>query len=257
MKFLRVFLLSALLAANAGAALATSSDDSIVLEDSGWITHRQDNILLIRTTDVILNTIFAELALPYDEFVGSDWSFLDLTPYDQVFVAMDGGTVTTGSVSNLANFVNAGGCLHIYGGTCWQEYAIALDTYLLRNDTVNYCWAISGYPQTTITDPTHYLAAGLPASYNFVNSAAGFYQTRSTDGAAAVAAMNGDGWPLLLSKTIGTGTFDICINSAYTSYWTAPTDYDWAFQVIVNMLTCGGCSPVDNSSWGAIKALYR
>jgi hypothetical protein len=150
---------------------------------------------------------------------------------------MDGGTAEDGSVSNIASFANSGGALHILGGTCYQPYAIAMNTHLLQNNTADYCWeTVAGSPHSTVTNAGHYLAGGLPPTYNFDNINAMYYQLRPTDGAADVAAVNGDGFQHLLSKAIGAGSFDILTNSPESAYWGSADDFDWGCQVVQNML---------------------
>jgi hypothetical protein len=239
----------------------TSTDPSIVLETGGFVAYdplRTQDVLLIETTTTALGQALTDLGVAYDSFFGDNFSAVDLSPYIHVFVGMDGGLVEGPSLQNAANYASNGGCLHFYGGTCWQPYAQGLNTYLLANDVNNYCWTtVFGAPHSTIVDAGHYLAAGLPATYTFADISASYYQTRNTDGAALVAAVNGDGYDHLLSKAIGTGNFDYCINSSYIAYYANPNDYNWLRTVVENMLSCGGPTAIENSSWGAIKAIYR
>jgi hypothetical protein len=239
----------------------TSTDPAIELVTGGlilWDGNLPQTTLLIETTDTALDQALTDLGVPYDYFAGDNFSGVDLSPYTHVFVGMDGGLVEGPSLQNAANFASNGGCLHFYGGTCWQPYAIGLNTYLLENNTNDYCWTtVGGFPHSTVVDAGHYLAAGLPATYTFADISASYYQTRNTDGAAAVAAVNGDGYDHLLSKSIGDGSFDYCINSSYYFYYLNPNDYDWLLTVVENMLTCGEATATEPSSWGAIKAIYR
>lgn len=252
-----------LLVGMSGIAFAheTSTDPSIVLENTGLIMHDillPQEVLLIETTDTALDQALNDLGVPYDYFGGDNFSGLDLSPYTHVFVGMDGGLVEGPSLQNAANFASNGGCLHFYGGTCWQPYAIGLNDYLLQNQTGNYCWTtVGGSPHSTVVNAGHYLAAGLPGTYNFYDIAATYYQTRNTDAAASVAAVNGDGFDHLLSKPIGNGSFDYCINSPYAYYYLNPNDYSWLKTVVENMMACGGPVATESSSWGAIKAIYR
>lgn len=257
----RLIFLILLLVGVSGFAYAdqTASRADIVNSNEGWLTQPDRNeVLLIRTTDVALNQAFSDLSVPFDEYVGDNFSGVDLTGYTHVFVAMDGGLVEDPSIQNVATFAGNGGHVHFYGGTCWQGYAIALNAHLLLNDVNNYCWStVGGSPDVLVVDPAHCLADALPGTYNFVDPAATFYSTRSTDPGTAVAAINGDNYDMLMSKAIGAGTFDICINSPYVSYYMNPTDYNWLKQVVQNMLNCVVPVPVENTTWGNIKALYR
>jgi hypothetical protein len=241
------------------AFAATSSNENIVLNNNGW-TDQNDRatVLLIETTSSAVGQAITECGQAYDLFSGSDFSGVNLTGYDHVFLAMDGGTVTDASILNASNYVNAGGNFHIYGGTCWQEYAIAMDNYLVENDINNYCWTtVGGSPHSTVVDPGHYLAAGLPLTYNFADLSASYYQLRTTDAGLWVAAVNGDGYNHLFSKAVGGGVVDACINSAYYFYYTNPSDYNWLKQVVCNMLAGGQPTATENTSWGTVKALYR
>jgi hypothetical protein len=249
----------ALLIALGGWAHAndTATSPEIINGEDGWITHDRQEVLLIETSTTALPRALDALGVSYDYFNGSDWSGLALADYNHVLVGMDGGLVEEPSIANVAGFVAAGGCLHFYGGTCWQPYAIAMDTHLLSNNVNDYCWTtVSGQPHSTIVDAGHYLATGLPGTYNFADLSATYYQMRTDDAAIAVAAVNGDGYDHLLSKVIGAGHFDICINSPYDSYYGNPGDFDWLTQVVANMVI-DGPSPADQSTWGSIKALYR
>ena len=57
-----------------------------------------------------------------------------------------------------------------------------------------------------------------------------------------------------LSKAIGAGNFDWCINSCFEGYWFG-ADYDWGTQVVANMLNFGPTATEDGS-WSALKSLY-
>lgn len=249
----------ALLLSTVAFAHETSTNIDIELTEFGWDAQGGNAVLLIETTDTALDQALSDLGVGYDMFSGSDFSGLDLSGYTQVFLAMDGGLVEAPSIANIADFVNGGGCLHIYGGTCYQPYAIALNTYLLQNNTGDYCWTtVGGFPHSQVTDAGHYLAQSLPGEYNFVDIAATYYQTRSTDAATDVAAVNGDGYDHLMSKTIGSGNFDICINSPFYAYYFNQSDYDWLKQVVDNMLKCGsGPIATESTTWGQIKARHQ
>jgi hypothetical protein len=244
----------------AGYAYAseTSTQPQVVNSESGWVSQgTRNDVLLIETTNVALEQALADLAVGFDLYINSDFSTLDLSQYTDVFVAMDGGTIEDASIVNVTNWCSAGGRLHFYGGTCWQSYAIAMNAHLVQNDVNNYCWqTVYGTPHSQVTDAGHYLAANLPMTYNFLDISATYYQMRATDPSISVAAVNGDGYAHLFSKAIGAGTFDICINSPYISYYANPTDYEWLKQVVFNMLNQVP-SPVESVTWGAIKALYQ
>jgi hypothetical protein len=256
----RLLMAALLLMGVAGYAYAsdTATQPQVSNPDYGWASRDLRNtVLLIETTSVALEQALTDLAVGFDVYVGDYFDTVDLSPYTDVFVAMDGGLVEDASIVNVKNWCAAGGNLHFYGGTCWQNYAIAMNTHLVQNDTNNYCWqTVYGAPHSQVTDAGHYLAYNLPTTYNFVDISATYYQMRATDPLISVAAVNGDGYSHLFSKAIGAGNFDICINSSYGGYYTNPTDYDWLKQVVFNMLNQVP-SPVENATWGAIKALYQ
>ncbi len=243
----------------ATSAEATRTPGSAAPPQQGWVSQRGANVLVIESTfvDGTIHRALNELGVPFDVFFGDIFSGVDLSPYDHVFVAMDGGLMDNASIQNVAVWARLGGCAHFYGGSCWFDYAAALNQYFLENDQNNWCWEIvGGVPDVTVTNAGHYLASGLPATYNFVDDAASYYQTRSTDGALQIAARNGDGYAMLGSKPFLAGNFDICINSPYSDYYSNATDFNWLKQVVANMLTCGAATAVEPTTWGQIKSLY-
>ena len=257
-----VLVLALAVSATAARGDVTASNPLLPGQDHGApILTGVNTVLLIETGIPVgqsLGRALTELGVPYDFLSTSDFSAVNLAPYQHVFVGMDGGGITTGSIVNVRNWVSGGHCLHFYGGSCWQEYATALNDNLLQNDVNNYCWTtVSGAPDVTVTNAGHYLAAGLPANYTFIDHNASYYQTRTTDAGVSLAARNGDGFKQLMSKPIGSGNFDICINSAFEGYYANNADYQWLKLVVRNMLVCGGATAVEGSTWGTIKAIYQ
>ena len=238
-----------------GLAVATTSGDH-ELGNSGWILGPgRADVLVIETTDTRIPEALNSLGVAYDLFSGSDFSNLNLCDYADVFLCMDGGLVEDPSVANLESYLTAGGGHgHVFGGTCWQGWAIAMDSRIIGNNVNDYCWVVSSTTHSTVTDAGHYLATGLPGAYNFSNSSAAYYAMRVTDGAASTAAVNGDGYSHLLSKAMGSGNFDMCINSSYDGYW-AGADFDWMVQVVFNMLNLSPTATGD-SNWSLVKTLY-
>lgn len=236
-----VFLLSFTLAlslAHPAMADETATPGASPSEQEGASRIEQLSILHIATNDTTnsVQQALTDLGETYDYFTGSDWSGIDLNPYDVVIIGMDGGTVEAASVQNVANFANNGGLLIIIGGSCYDNWANAVNTYLLLNNTSNYCWTVSSTPHLTVTDPGDPLSAGLPGNYNFLNNSAAYYQIRSLDPATDVAAVNGDGYDALFSKPLGAGNLVWFINSAYSSYWGNSDDYDILRTIIGNAL---------------------
>jgi hypothetical protein len=194
--------------------------------------------------------------ISFDSFSGDDWSGIDLSGYNTVIIGMDGGNVLTASVQNVADFVSNGGTLIIIGGSSLSEWTTAVNTYLLENNTANSSWQISITPHLTVTDPSNPLAVGLPGTYNFTKASASVYQIKSTDTAADVAAVNGDGFAVLLFKPLGDGTLIWFMNSAAEGYWSNPTDYNIFSTIIANALDFGEVPPPSSiptmNEWGMI-----
>lgn len=210
------------------------------------------SILHITTTDTVLSIEQAlnELGYAYDLFSGSDWTGIDFAPYDIVIIGMDGGTMTDASVQKIRTDVIDQGKRAIFiGGTCWQEFAIAVDSYLVLNDFNDYCWSTSSTPHWTVVDPGHGLAAGLPGTYDFANTSAAYYATRATDPDLEVVAVNGDGYdqffykganfPMLDGNPSNGGDLIWFIDSPYSAYWADPGDFAVLKQIIDNSINYG------------------
>ena len=208
-----------------------------------WLT--SPSILHITTTDTSLSVQLAlqQLHFSYDLHVGLDWTGIDFSPYDIVIVGMDGGTISAASIQKVrTDVIGAGKRLFFLGGTCWLEFATAVNDYLTLNDTGNYCWSLSGPPQWTITNPSNLLAHGLPSPYNFANNQAGYYQIRVNDPAIRTVAVNGDGFAGFFYKTAFggqeavPGDFTWYIDSVLSAYWTDPADFAFLKQLIYNVI---------------------
>jgi len=257
MKTTALFICAVLIGSSAAVANELASDSAAPAYDENWITEPgRTDVLLIETTETAIGSILGDLGVAHDLYTGDDFSTIDLSPYVHVIVAMDGGAIEEGSIANVAAFASGGGLLHFIGGTAWQPFAVAVNSHLVANEIDDYYWMISTIPHVTLTDPDHCLSVGLPGSYNFTDPSAAYYMIRVTDGAIDQAAENGDGYPLLFSKSVGSGWFDWCINSPYSLYWVDAGDYGWLLQVVTNMLQ-EMPSPVGETTWGRIKGLYR
>ncbi len=208
------------------------------------------SILHIYTTDTSQSVQRAlnELGYTYDTFSGSDWTGIDFSPYDTVIIGMDGGLVEQPSLQKIrTDVVDQGKRAIFIGGTCYQNFALGVNQHLVLNDTSDYCWTISSQPHFTLVDPGHPLAQGLPASYNFSNPSAAYYQMRATDPDIEVVAVNGDGhdsffykgsnFPMVAGSMLRAGGDLIWfINSAYADYWTNQPDFDVLKQIVANAL---------------------
>jgi PKD domain len=151
---------------------------------------------------------------------------------------MDGGLFTTADIQILREqVIDQGKRLIFMGGTCWADFATGVNTYLVANDTGNYCWQVTNSPQWTVTDPSNGLAEGMPDSYDFIGYYGGYYSIRVTDDTPLVAGVNGENWPAFFYKgDYGAGDFIWLINSAYYYYWADPSDYAYLKQALTNAL---------------------
>ena len=243
---------------SAGSLATTTSNPDANPIHVGFVSSGdRSEILLLDTFDSVVKRVLDELELSYDFLHGADFSGLDLTGYEQVFLAMDGGLVEEPSIANLASYVNDGGRLHIYGGSNYYGDAMALNQHLLANEVTNHYWSMSPPPHVTIVDVGHCLATGLPSTYNFIHPSASYYQTRSLDTSAVVIAVNGDGYDMLMQKTVGQGLLNICINSSWNFYYGESADYAWAKQLVINMLICDAPVATEPSTWGSVKAMFH
>ena len=141
-----------------------------------------NDILVLSTTDVSQSVELAlqQLGYGYDYTSSYPWTGIDFSPYSIVFVTMDGGLAEMSDIQKLrTDVLDAGKRLIFLGGTCYQPFAQGMNTYIVQNDTNNYCWQVTNPPQWTLVDPANPLADGLPDSYNYVNYAAGYYSDKS------------------------------------------------------------------------------
>jgi len=253
----KLLLIGAMVVAFAGASFAGvgSSNPAINNGMHGGQNNRA-TVAVLETTTTSLGAALTSLGIAYDDYMGPPWN-INYSQYTHIYVGMDGGLVEPTDLQPLATWANGGGFLHFYGGTCWQDYAIGMNTYIDENNTSNYCWTeVSGQPEMSIVDPTNCLAAGLPATYNWGNMAASFYQFRTTDPANMVAADNGDGYHMLFNKTMGSGRFDYCIDSSYNGYYSGQ-DMTILTDIVANMYNCIPPVPVQQTTWGSIKSTYK
>ena len=237
---------------------AGASQQPTVAKASEYVKAGAD-ILVIETGLDVENSVcnaLDELGYTYDFY---DWDFgpvpsIDYSQYDVVIQASDGGMVSGTNMDELAAFVAGGGKLIYLGGSSLSNVVSDIDTYLLDVDTVNYYWTtVTGTPHLQVVNPTHPLAAGLPASYNFGDVSATYYMLRITDATATVVAENGDGYPALVTKNIGSGILIWFINSPAEDYWTWASDYTILKTIIRNALEYGAAAEpevsVSTNTW--------
>jgi len=205
--------------------------------DPGRENDREEDILVVATTTVdgSVLQVLNDLGLLYDYVNTAIWDDALFEGYPTIIVAMDGGTIEESSVLALANAANAGAQVISIGGTNWTPYYTGMQNYIIGH-TGEQGWTTSSTPHLQVTDPGHPLAQGLPAEYTFNNTSASYYMLRANDPEMSTAAHNGDGWPDLFAKPLGSGSYAAFLNSAYYSYWSDASDYAILSTVMTNML---------------------
>ena len=186
-------------------------------------------------TDSVLQAL-DDLGVTYTAVL-DDLAFdtMDFSPYDTVLLGADGGVTTQAAWAALADVPNQGKRLAFYGGCSLQAFRDAVNDNLVQLDTA--CnWQIPIAPHFTVTNPGAQLADGLPSPHSFVNSSCAYYMGRPTDPGIHVAAQNGDGWPCLFSKKVGSGVFAWCTNTPNDSYYADAGDYAFLKQVVWNLI---------------------
>src|SRR5262245_11411454 len=207
-------------AATLAATSTSGAAETPIPQDAVRGTTVNSRLLLLTTTSVSASVerVLGELGRPYDYVLTEDFTSVDLTPYDTIIVAMDGGFVEEADVQALANAAAGNRALIILGGTNYEPYYQGVQAYLLSNQGMPG-WTVSQMPHWQVVDASDPLAAGLPGSGNFASLAASYYMLHIADAAAAQAARNGDGWPILVHKSIGVGQMVYFTHSPYTEYW--------------------------------------
>jgi hypothetical protein len=233
--------LAILLTGGLAEAAQTASSSAVKVGVAKRIV-QGNSVLLLETTDTALDIALGTLGQPFDNIVSDVWTGIDFSPYDIVFIGMDGGDVDEADVAAVrSGVINAGKRLCWFGGTSLPGFINGVELSLLDVDTVNFSWTISSTPHFTVVNPAHPLAASLPASMNFATQEAAFYMLRPTDAAITVAGENGDGFDSLFFKGSGfpgggTGELVWFTNSPFAGYWTVPGDMAFLTQVVDNCL---------------------
>jgi hypothetical protein len=200
-----------------------------------------NTVLLLETTDTALDTALGSLGQPFDSIVSDVWTGIDFSPYNIVFIGMDGGLIDEADVAAVrSGAIDAGVRVCWFGGTSLSEFANGVEISLMDIDA-NISWTISTTPHFTVVNPAHPMAASLPGSMTFASPEAAFYMLRPTDAAITVAGENGDGFDSLFFKGSGfpgggTGELVWLTNSPFASYWTVPGDMAFLTQVVDNCL---------------------
>jgi hypothetical protein len=212
--------------------LSIKSSPNVFIPSSASIV----NTLLIETGGTITNTVVRaldSLGVTYDFMNTVDFTGIDFSPYATIILGMDGGLVDSTSVEAVANATAEGKKLIILGGTAYHPYYVGVQNYLLQHNGVED-WVQSAPPHLTVTAPGHPLTLDLPSPYNYVNPYAAQYMLRITDPAATVVAMNGDGFPALVSKSIGNGVLIYSITSPWDAHYANEADYQVLYTIVRN-----------------------
>ncbi len=199
------------------------------------------SLLLIRTTPIngSVQRALDELGYTYDTLDAlSDWTKIDFTPYDAVIIGADGGAISITSTQKIrTDVIDRGKRAVFIGGSQWANFVNGVNQYLVQNNTASYAWAQTASPHFTLTQPAHPLARGLPASRDFVNNGARYYQLRATDPHIEIIARNGDGYPSYFYKTYpGGGDLAWFVQSPSSGYWGDPGDFSLLERIIANAL---------------------
>ncbi len=232
--------LAILLTGSPAARAQTASTPEAEGAGGGFIV-QGNSVLLLETTDTALDTALSSLGQPFDNIVSDTWTGIDFSPYDIVFIGMDGGLIEEPDVAAVRSALDTGVRLCWFGGTCYDPFAFGVEASLVDIDTINFCWTITGSPDFTLVDAGHPMGTGLPGSMEFATAEAGYYMLRPTDGSIQVVGVNGDGFDSLFFKGSGfpgggTGELVWLTNSPFASYWTNPGDMGFLTQVVSNCL---------------------
>jgi hypothetical protein len=197
------------------------------------------SILVIGAVEVPLDSslfkALDQLGETYDYVSADAWATVDLTGYSQIIIGMDGGYPEDADIQAIANAIASGKNVLLVGGTNYGPFYTGMQSYIISH-TGATGWTTSAPPHLTVTDTLHPLAKDLPATYTFNNWNASYYMIRLNDPSMETVVMNGDGYPALVQKTIGAGTFTYFINSAWAPYWYDPADFDILKTVVRNSL---------------------
>jgi len=201
-----------------------------------------NSVLLLETTDTALDIALGSLGQPFDNIVSDTWTGIDFSPYNIVFIGMDGGDIDEADVAAVrSGAIDAGVRVCWFGGTALPGFANGVEISLVDIDTGNFSWTISSTPHFTLVNPAHPMGASLPGSMTFANPSAAFYMLRPTDAAIQVVGENGDGFDSLFFKGSGfpgggTGQLVWLTNSPFVDYWSVPGDMAFLTQVVDNCL---------------------
>ncbi len=220
----------------------------LVVDDLMYNTAAAD-ILLLHSTTVTNSVQLAldNLGASYDIVNTVDWDNQNLTDYNTVILAMDGGAPDANDIQAAISYAENGGKLVLIGGTNLPTFYAEISDLVQHTGVTG--WQTSANPQHNNTNTDHPLTTALASTYNYSNNSASYYMLRVDDILCHVAAENGDGWPSLYNKDVGSGQFFHYTSSAQSFYWTNPVDHGHLEQVIDNILNYNAPLYVTSTPW--------
>jgi hypothetical protein len=197
------------------------------------------DILLLETISSIVDEALASHGYTFTDMNTDVFTGIDYSSYETVVVAMDGGDQDLDDLTALrTGVIDAGKRLVFVGGSADLDFASAVDSQLLSISQGDIDWDIvAGSPDLTVLLPAHGLAAGVPATYDFVNPDASFYMAIPDAADHTAVAKNGDNVTNLLHRDFGAGSFVWFTNSPQDIYWLNGTDLDVMQAIVGNALT--------------------
>jgi hypothetical protein len=242
----------------------TASDATVPFGTPGWVEQGTGSeVLLIETGLPVAGSVGAALASivgSFDYYRGADFHELDLEPYRDIILAMDGGRITAASVDAMRSWAKRPRPrprprrTAFLGGSSWPEYAQSLNDLLAEVDLGDIGWRMSASPHVASAHPGDPLSQGLPAPSSFADARASYYMARSRDGRMHQSATNGDGESLLFWRELEVeASIMLWAGSPYEGYYQEPGDLAILRQVISNMLVYGP-SPTEPVTWGVVKS---
>ncbi|MHC4363673.1 MAG: BACON domain-containing protein [Planctomycetota bacterium] len=237
-------------------ALASTTAETVVaadavptssMGDGSWAEQMRVEYLSDGATTLVIEPSYAiagsilavldTLGHPYSFIHTENFLSIDFSSYDTVILGMDGGYVHEDDMAYLADHINAGAKLILFGGSNYTPFAQGLNNNFVQINTASHGWKkVSGGPHFAVIDPNHPLSAGLPLAYDFANYSATFYMARITDPLVTVVAENGDAYACFLTKPVGEGLLIFFINSPAEGYWGAPADFALLGTILQNAL---------------------
>eukprot|EP01128_Nolandella_sp_AFSM9_P013094 TRINITY_DN99_c0_g2_i1.p1 TRINITY_DN99_c0_g2~~TRINITY_DN99_c0_g2_i1.p1 ORF type:complete len:1219 (+),score=314.40 TRINITY_DN99_c0_g2_i1:17-3673(+) len=169
---------------------------------------------------------------PFDLLIGTDQ--IPVGKYDTVVVNNDDGAV---NFDSLTDAMLLGGRVLFFGGRASSQSVSSFGQFFPLSFT-SYSWTLPNNPQFRVPTKNE-LNKRLPSAYNFASPDTGKYTLRigvnKTTEDTIVAAVNGDGYPTLLSTRVADkGSLTLFQNRQRDSVWPE-VDLEFRRRVIDNM----------------------